>query len=92
MLHTQAGYISADCFHHFQILTCSPAADHTYLGDVRFLLPRTGVPRRVEPLLTAIVLLCIETGKNCCPVGGDQALEKDKFKQAFSYEHENHYL
>ena len=30
--------------------------------------------------------------KNRCPVGGDLALEKDVFKQAFSYEHENHYL
>ena len=29
MLHTQAGYISADCFHHFRIPACSPAADHT---------------------------------------------------------------
>ncbi len=25
-------------------------------------------------------------------VGGDLGLEKDVFKQAFSYEHENHYL
>ena len=25
-------------------------------------------------------------------VGGDLGLEKDAFKQAFSYEHENHYL
>jgi hypothetical protein len=43
MLHTQAGYISADCFHHFQIPACSPAADHTYPGDVRFLVLRTGL-------------------------------------------------
>jgi hypothetical protein len=25
-------------------------------------------------------------------LGGDLGLEKDVFKQAFSYEHENHYL
>jgi hypothetical protein len=43
MLHTQAGYISADCFRHFQIPACSPAADHTYPGDVRFLLLRNGL-------------------------------------------------
>ena len=47
---------------------------------------------RVESLLMAIVLLRIETVQECCPVGGDLALEKDVFKQAFSYEHENHYL
>ena len=34
----KAGYISADCFHHFRIPACSPAADHTYPGDVRFLV------------------------------------------------------
>jgi hypothetical protein len=39
----------------------------------------------------AIVLLHIEREQKTA-VGGDLALEKDVFKQAFSYEHENHYL
>ena len=48
-------------------------------------------PPQVESLLMAIVLLHIETVQKTA-VGGDLALEKDVFKQAFSYEHENHYL
>ena len=39
----------------------------------------------------AIVLLHIETVQKTA-VGGGLALEKDVFKQAFSYEHENHHL
>ena len=39
----------------------------------------------------AIVLSHIETVQKTS-VGGDLALEKDGFKQAFSYEHENHHL
>jgi hypothetical protein len=39
----------------------------------------------------ATVRLHIETVQKTA-VGGDLALEKDGFKQAFSYEHENHYL
>ena len=49
-------------------------------------------PPRVESPLMAIVLLRIETVQKLLSVGGDLALEKDVFKQAFSYEHENHYL
>lgn len=48
-------------------------------------------PRRVEPPLIATVRLHIETVQKTA-VGGDLALEKDGFKQAFSYVHENHYL
>ena len=48
-------------------------------------------PRRVEPLLMATVRLHIETVQKTA-VGGDLALEKDGFKQGFSYEHENHYV
>ena len=48
-------------------------------------------PPRVESLLMAIVLLHIETVQKTT-VGGDLALEKDVFKQVFSYEHENHYV
>jgi hypothetical protein len=48
MLHTQAGYISADCFHHFRIPACSPAADHTYPGDVRF-------DRNTFPILVCVL-------------------------------------
>ena len=48
-------------------------------------------PPRGEPLLMAIVFIHIETVQKTA-VGGDLALEKDGFKQAFSYEHENHYL
>ena len=46
---------------------------------------------QVESLLMAIVLSHIETVQKTA-VGGDLALEKDGFKQGFSYEHENHYL
>jgi hypothetical protein len=49
-------------------------------------------PPRIEPLLMAIALLHVVTVQNRCPVGGDLVLEKDVFKQAFSYDHENHYL
>ena len=42
------------------------------------MLPRTVCPLRPEVRTAA--------------VGGDLGLEKDVFKQAFSYEHENHYL
>ena len=48
-------------------------------------------PPKVESLLMAIVLSHIETVQKTA-VGGDLALEKDGFKQGFSYEHENHYL
>jgi hypothetical protein len=39
----------------------------------------------------AIVLLRIEAVKKTA-VGGDSALQKDVFTEAFSYEYENHYL
>jgi hypothetical protein len=39
----------------------------------------------------AIVRLHIETVQQT-GVGGDLALEKDVFKQAFTYEPENHYV
>jgi hypothetical protein len=61
MLHTQAGYISADCFHHFRIPACSPAADHTYPGDVSFLVLPSGLRPQVESSWMAIVLLHIWT-------------------------------
>jgi hypothetical protein len=47
-------------------------------------------PPRVEAL--PMVVAPSQQFQNCCRVGGDLALEKDVFEQAFSYEHENHYL
>jgi hypothetical protein len=60
-------------------------------GGCQILTSTNRSPRRVEPLLMATVRLHIETVQKTA-VGGDLALEKDGFKQAFSYEHENHYL
>jgi len=60
-------------------------------GGCQILTSTNLAPRRVEPLLMATVHLHIETVQKTA-VGGDLALEKDMFKQAFSYEHETHYL
>ena len=49
-------------------------------------------PPRVEARPMVVVPYTTRQCKDCCPVGGYLALEKDVFKQAFSYEHENHYL
>ena len=60
-------------------------------GGCQILTSTNRAPRRVEPLLMATVRLHIETVHKTA-VGRDLALEKDVFKQAFSYDHENHYL
>jgi len=60
-------------------------------GGCQIFSSTNRVPRRVEPLLMATVRLQIEIAQKTA-VGGDLALEKDGFKQAFCYEHENHYL
>ena len=60
-------------------------------GVSRFYCTKRAPPQ-VESLLLTIVLLTLRHCKNRCPVGRDLGLERDEFKQAFSYEHENHYL
>jgi hypothetical protein len=61
-------------------------------GGCQISISTNRAPPQVEALPIVVVLLHNPTVPNCCPVGGSLALEKDVFKQAFFYKHENQYL